>query len=93
MKKSLYLFFLLIMVIISLTITHVVVSNMLSTTGVELDTLQVNVIKYKKENTLLHEQVLEQSSLFHIASAAAEMGFVPAKSTVYLSAPLPLAKR
>ena len=80
-------------IIIVLTIVHVVVSNMLSTTGIELDNLQTDLTKYKKENTILQEQILQASSLDHIASAAATLGFVSEKSPVVIDAPLPLAKR
>lgn len=76
-----------------LSIVHVVVANMLSTTGIELSGLQSDVAQYKKENMFLREQVLEHASLYHVASKASEMGFVNAKSHVYLSAPLPIAKR
>ena len=93
MKRSLYLFSSLVTVIITLTIIHVVVSNMLSTTGIELEKLQTDLVKYKKENGIIQEQVLDQSSLSHIASAAATMGFINEKTPVVIEAPLPLAKR
>ena len=93
MKKSGYIFISLVIVIIALTIVHVVVSNMLSTTGIELEKLQTDLTAYKKENVILQEQVLEASSLDHIASAAAAMGFVSVKTPVVLDSPLPLAKR
>ncbi len=66
---------------------------MLSTTGIELDNLQTDLTKYKKQNTILQEQILQASSLDHIASAAATLGFVSEKSPVVIDAPLPLAKR
>ena len=80
-------------IIVLLTIVHVVVSNMLSTAGVELDKLQTDLSLYQKKNTILRQQVLTDSSLMRIASAAAEMGFVDVQSNVYLPAPLPLAKK
>jgi cell division protein FtsL len=91
MKKT--FFILLIGIIICLSCFHVIVSNMLSTAGVELDDLQKKVTLYRKQNLLLREDMLENSSLYHVASAAASMGFVSEKSHVYFSAPLPLAKR
>jgi hypothetical protein len=91
MKKT--IIFLLPFIIVVLTIIHVVVSNMISTAGVELDNLQTNLADFQKKNTILRQQVLIDSSLSHIASVAAEMGFIDPKSNVYLSAPLPLAKR
>ncbi len=83
----------LLSITILLSCIHVVISNMLSTAGVELDEIQEKLTQYKKENLLLHEDILEHSSLYSIASASATMGFVSEKSHVYISAPLPLAKR
>ena len=91
MKKTLFL--LLLFIVLGLSILHIIVSNRLSTAGVELDTVQKQLTFYRKQNLILQEDVLDNSSLFHIASAAATMGFVNEKSHVYLSAPLPLAKR
>lgn len=93
MKKSIYFFSPLLFIILVLTIIHVVVANMLSTSGVELNTLQMDLIKYKKENTILSEQVLDQTSLQHIASVAAQMGFIESRTYVSVNAPLPLAQR
>ncbi len=93
MKKSRVIFVSLLAVIVTLTIIHVMVSNMLSTTGIELENLQTDLTKYKKENVILEEQVLEASSLDHIASAAASLGFVSVKTPVVIEAPLPLAKK
>lgn len=92
-NRSVYIFISLVGVIVTLSIVHVVVSNMLSTTGIDLEKLQTDLTHFKKENTILEEQVLEASSLEHIASAAATMGFVDDKSPVVIDAPLPLAKR
>lgn len=93
MKRLIVLFFPFVVVIIILTLSHVMVANMLSTTGVELDKLQTDLTKYKKENIFLHEKFLADTSLNHIASAAAEMGFVDALTNVYLPAELPLTNR
>lgn len=93
MKKTYSIFLLPLIIIIVLTITHVVVANRLSTAGVELDNIQNKLTEYKKENILLKEKVLEQSSLDHIASAAADLGFVNSKSGVYFFDQLPLARR
>lgn len=91
MTKPLLILGFLFTVIIALSLAHVVVSNSLSTTGIVLSKLEKQIDKYKKENALLSEYVLTQSSFTEIASQAAEMGFVHAKSQVYLSSPLPIA--
>lgn len=91
MKKPLLLIIFFIITIISLSIVQVVVSNKLSTTGIELENLQSQINKYKKENTILEEKVLEASSLINVSKKAKDLGFVEAKSQIYLSSPLPLA--
>lgn len=93
MNKIIAISFLPICLIAILLITQIVVSNMLSTTGVELDKLQFDIIKYQKENTLLREKVLADTSFRNVASAAAEMGFVDVKTNVYISNQLPITRR
>ena len=66
-------------------------ANQISTTGAELGALQQQVDNYKRENTILQEQLLEASSLTSIAGAAAQLGFIDAKTQISFTAPLPLA--
>ena len=91
MKKPLLIITFFIISIISLWTTQVVISNRLSTTGIELQKIQSEIAKYKKENTLIKEKVLETSSLLGVSQKAKALGFVESKSQVYLSNPLPLA--
>jgi cell division protein FtsL len=93
MKKIIVVSFPLIFIVIALSIAHVIVSNMLSTTGVELDKLQTDLQVFQKENTFLREKVLVDTSFNSIASVAAEMGFVDSKSNVYLPEQIPLTRR
>ena len=93
MKKLIVLSFPLFIITIILTITHVIVSNLLSTAGVELDRLQSDLILFQKENTVLREKVLSDTSLLNIASSAAEMGFIDTKTNLYLPDQLPIARR
>jgi cell division protein FtsL len=90
-KKPILIITFFIISIISLWITQVVISNRLSTTGIELEKIQSEIAKYKKENTLMKEKVLEASSLLNVSQKAKALGFVESKSQVYLSDPLPLA--
>jgi cell division protein FtsL len=91
MKRPRILITLILGIIIALSVVRIGIENSISTTGIELVALQESVEKYKKENALLSERYLEESSLTKIASVAAEKGFVQAKNQMYLSAPLPLA--
>ena len=77
--------------ILGLGIAQVSLSNQLSTTGVELSQVQQKVDDFKRENTILEQQVLEASSFTNISDKAEKLGFVEAKTQVSLTAPLPLA--
>lgn len=91
MKRPVKVIITIFLVIFALCVVRVALENSISTTGVELQGLQNKVEAYRKANSILQEKYLEDSSLTHIASAAAEKGFVLAKNQVYLSTPLPLA--
>ncbi len=91
MKKPLFLIIFLLFVITSLSVIQVVLSNRLSTTGIELENLQTEIEKYKKENSLIEEKVLEASALISIESRAKASGFIESKSQIHLSNSLPLA--
>lgn len=75
-----------------LAVLQVASSNRISTAGIELSRLQVSVKDVKRQNALLREKLLTLSSLNRIASKAGELGFVEAKSNLYITSPLPLAR-
>lgn len=91
MKKPAFFITCIVLIIIMLSIVQVIVSNNLSTTGIELAKYQEEINRYHRENTVLHEEILEKSSYTFIASKAAELGFVEEKSRVYLTDPVPVA--
>lgn len=93
MKKPLLIVVLFILIIIGLSVVRVLLTNRLSTTGIELENLQAKVEMYKKENTLLEEKVLDASSLLTLSKKAKSLGFVESKSQIFLTNPLPLALR
>ena len=93
MKKIIAISFPLFLFVVILLLTQIVVSNMLSTTGVKLDSLQSDIIKYHKANTHLREKVLSDTSFRNVASSAAEMGFIDVKTNVYISNQLPITRR
>lgn len=80
-------------IILVLSIVQVAVTNGISTTGMELDKMSNEIKEYKRENAILSEKLVEHSSLTHIASVAATLGFVEAKSQVFLNSVLPVARR
>lgn len=91
MKKPLFFLSLLFMTILVLSVVQVVATNRLSTTGTTLGALQDEIKKYKTENAILKETVLEASSLTQIASSAATLGLEPSKSHVFVGQPQPIA--
>jgi cell division protein FtsL len=91
MKRTKILLGFFISVIIVLSVVQVAASNRISTTGIELSRLQKEVAGAKRKNLLLEEKILALSSLTRIASRAGEMGFVEAKSTLFIK-DQPLAK-
>lgn len=91
MKRPKRLISFIFLIIIALSVVRVTVENSISTTGITLVKLQERLASYKKDNALLAERYLQDSSFLSIASKAAEKGFVESKNQVYLSTPLPLA--
>jgi len=81
------------MMILGLSIAQASMANQISTTGSELVSLQQQVKDYKRDNTILQEQLLEASSFTNLEKKAQKLGFVEAKTPEYLNAPLPLARR
>lgn len=92
MRKTKRFFSIILIIIVFLSIVQVVVSNHIATTGVILSQLTEEIDTYKKQNTILREEILSSSSLLHIASEAAKLGFVQAESEFVLTSP-PLARR
>jgi cell division protein FtsL len=93
MKKTIAIVAIVLLVVIGLSIVQVSVANMISTKGIELSKMEQAISNYKRQNALMKEKILERSSFTEIASKAGELGFVPSKSNIYLTSPLPLAKR
>lgn len=91
MKKPLLLIIFFIITIMILSTIQVGTSSKLSTTGLELEKLQAEIDKYKKENMIMEEIVLERSALTSVSKKAEQLGFIQSKSQVYLSRPLPFA--
>lgn len=91
MKKPLLLIIFFIITIMTLSTVQVGTSSKLSTTGIELEKLQAQINKYKKENMILEEKVLEASALINVSKKAKELGFVQSRSQIYLSRPIPFA--
>lgn len=83
----------LTLIIFSLSVVQVVASNNISTSGIELESLQTEVSTLKRENAILRVQVLDSLSLASVTKKATKMGFVPANAHVFVEAKVPLAIR
>jgi hypothetical protein len=93
MKKQRIVILGLTLVIFVLTVARVVVANGISTNGVVLADISEKNEKVSRENMLLKERLYKLSSLTHISSEAARLGFVTKTEYISLNSPLPLAHR
>lgn len=80
-----------IFAILILSVVRVSVSNRISTSGIEVASIETKIDSIKKENLILQEKLLTMSSYTQIASSAAEIGFVPGKTNFAVSGRVPVA--
>lgn len=78
-------------VILFLSLVQVILSNSLSTTGIDLSKIEEEVSIYKNENYVLREKLLLATSLTQVASSAAVLGFTNSKSNIYIDSSVPVA--
>lgn len=90
MKKGLLLLC-LIGVVVVLSLVRAVISNRISTSGVELSSINNDQKKYQTQNMILKEKINELSSLTYIYEKATKKGFTESKSTFAISSARPLA--
>ena len=93
MRKTRIFIITIISIIVILSVVQVIVANSIATHGVEIANMQNEIKKIKRENFVIKEKILQKSSLTEIASKAGQLGFVRGNKNIYLSTPLPLAKR
>ncbi|MBI2442572.1 MAG: hypothetical protein HYV40_01530 [Candidatus Levybacteria bacterium] len=91
MKKLLFLFTGLLSIIIVLTITRAVVSNTLSTSGIDLNRLDDEIHTYKRETALMEEKLLHAAAYTTLQEEAKKRGYEQATSQIILSSPIPMA--
>ncbi|MDP2649282.1 MAG: hypothetical protein Q8P10_00400 [bacterium] len=93
MKKPTLFISFIALIVVFLSIVQIIVSNRLSTTGIQLAKLDDEISFYDDRNLLLKEKLLTDSSLHHIVLTANKIGFVEEKSKFFLTSPLPLAAK
>lgn len=91
MKRSAYVIIGLVAIILVLTVVKIAISNLYAADGITLATIQDEVASYQKQNMMLREQVYSLSSLTHIASSAASLGFVESSTPIAIDNVQPLA--
>ena len=91
MKKPILVLTILFLSIIALSVARVVVSNGMSTSGIDLDKIQASASSYKIQNAILKEKLLSITSLEYVASKASALGFVESKTSISLTKSIPLA--
>ncbi len=78
-------------IVIFLLVLQVVVSNRLSTAGIELNRIENDVRNLTQENEILEERIASASALLTLKEKAFEPGFTRQVSPVFLAHDLPVA--
>lgn len=91
MKKPILILTCLILVIIGLTVTRAIVSNTLSTTGVDLSRIDQDIDSYQRKNALIQERILQASAFTTLEQEAEQRGYEAMSSQIVLTSPLPIA--
>lgn len=84
LQKPDYLVFFLAGMVMVMECVNVFIQVQLSTTGIELYTLQEQVKEIKRQNALIQEQILQKRALTTIAQEAKKQGFVEVRDNDYL---------
>lgn len=92
MKKK-FIVSIMMSILVMLSLVQVILSNSLSTTGIALSRLENEVVEYKRQNALLHEVILTETSLTKIASKAATFGYLQGKSQIVIRGFVPIAAK
>ncbi len=93
MKKPYLVIIFLLGLIIALSVVKAVVYNRLSTSGVFVSQVEVEIGSYKTQNAILSEELLKTSSLTNVAQRALALGFTSGNSPMILKTSRPLAVR
>lgn len=71
--------------VLVLLLVQVVLSNTLSTSGVELGEINFEISSLKTQNAIIKEKYLKEASLVNLAERAEKLGFASTKSQFVLS--------
>lgn len=93
MKKPALIITTLVLLIMSLSVIKIFVSNRIATSGVVLGKVGEDLSRYRLENTILSEKLYTLSSLTNIASKAYDLGYADSKTDFVLNNQVPVAIR
>jgi hypothetical protein len=93
MKKRTIALFGMGATLVLLVVAQAIVANSFSTVGVDVSSMQNEILTYKKENSLLKEKLLTRSSLTEIAESMEDSGYITAKTQLSFSTSSKLARR
>ena len=91
MKKPILIISILLVIVLSLAIVRIYISNQVATSGVILGQVQNEIDTYKIQNIQLSEKLYSQSSLTNISEEATKEGFVTQSSDFVLNGQVPVA--
>ena len=91
MKKPILLITDLLIIVLSLSIIRIYISNQIATSGVVLEQVQSKIDSYKTQNIILAEKLYSESSLTNIAQEAAKDGYVAQSSDFVVNGQIPVA--
>jgi cell division protein FtsL len=91
MKKPILFITTLLIIVLSLSIIRIYISNQIATSGVVLEQVQSKIDSYKTQNIILAEKLYSESSLTNIAVEAAKDGYVAQSSDFVVNGQIPVA--
>lgn len=91
MRKPTLIISSLIIIILTLSVVRIFISNQVATSGVLLSKIQEEAAGLKTENVLLSEKLYTKSALVNIDSEAENRGYVEQKTDFVLNGQVPVA--
>lgn len=91
MKKHKIILYILFLIVFSLGMTRLIISNSISTSGTVLGRINEDIKRYETENVVLFEKVLDLSSFSNIYKKADQLGFQSKKTAFSITSVLPIA--
>jgi hypothetical protein len=91
MKKPIVFIVSLLIIVLSLSIIRIYISNQIATSGVVLGQVQSEIDLSKTQNIILAEKLYSESSLTNIAERATRDGYVAQSSDFVVNGQIPVA--